>query len=278
MTGTDVKLVATDLDGTLLGAGTEVSARTTAALRGAVAAGAEVVVITGRSHHSAVPLLRHLDDAIRWVVCSNGASLYDQAVGALVEHLPLAGDALARMVEAITGKFRRVAFAWETPHGLFHSRQWAELREGGDARFSPRHSLLADGPAPAGDDVLKLLVAHDTLVGHDWFEALAPHVPVDLSAATSGASFVEVTGDGVTKGAALERMCRRLGIERSATVAFGDNGNDVDMLRWAGRGYAMANAHPSARAAAGATAPDHRHDGVAVVLEQLLALGPATGV
>jgi hypothetical protein len=269
----DVKLVATDLDGTLLGSEDAVSARTVAVLRAAASAGVEVVAITGRSHHSAVPLLRHIN-AIRWIVCSNGASLYDQTVEAIVEHLPLSARTLAAAVESINGKFRRVGFAWETPDGLFHSPRWVEVRRGTESsgRFSPRYSTLVDQVAPDGGDVLKLLVAHESLVGHDWFDALAPHVPFGLSAATSGASFVEITEGGANKGAALARMCRRLGVDQSATVAFGDNGNDIDMLRWAGRGYAMANAHPTALAAAAAQAPHHHLDGVARVLEDLLGL------
>jgi Cof subfamily protein (haloacid dehalogenase superfamily) len=272
----DVKLVATDLDGTLLGPEARVTRRTAATLQAVADAGVEVIAITGRSHRSAAPLLSHIP-AIRWVVCSNGASLYDQTIATLVDHVSLPEEELVAAIDTITGKFHDVGFAWETPAGLFHSRQWAENRRAveGDhatANYTATHAVEVDDRVPSGVDVLKLLVIHDNLTGHDWFEALAPHVPFGLFAATSGAPFVEITAGRANKGAALARMCRWLGVDRSATVAFGDNGNDVEMLRWAGRGYAMANAHPAARAAAVAVAPRHDHDGVARVLEDLLRL------
>ena len=91
--------------------------------------------------------------------------------------------------------------------------------------------------------MVKLMLAHHMLVTYDWLDALEPHIPFGLSASTSGATFVEITSGEADKGAALARLCARLGVDRSATVAFGDQSNDLGMLRWAGRSFAMDNAH-----------------------------------
>jgi hydroxymethylpyrimidine pyrophosphatase-like HAD family hydrolase len=75
----------------------------------------------------------------------------------------------------------------------------------------------------------------------------------------------------VTKASALARLAGELGVDAADVVAFGDMPNDVPMLEWAGAGYAMSGGHPLAIAAAARTAPPLAEDGVAQVIEELLA-------
>jgi hydroxymethylpyrimidine pyrophosphatase-like HAD family hydrolase len=82
---------------------------------------------------------------------------------------------------------------------------------------------------------------------------------------------LEISALGVSKASALARLAARRGVPAEAVVAFGDMPNDVPMLRWAGRGYAMTGGHPEAVAAAAELAPPCESDGVAQVLEQLLS-------
>jgi hydroxymethylpyrimidine pyrophosphatase-like HAD family hydrolase len=95
-------------------------------------------------------------------------------------------------------------------------------------------------------------------------------MPRGCLASTSGAPFVEVTGDGVHKGFGVARVCERLGIRPEEVVAFGDNHNDLAMLRWAGRGIAMANAQRVVLDAVDEVTGTHLDDGVAAVLETLV--------
>ena len=87
----------------------------------------------------------------------------------------------------------------------------------------------------------------------------------------SGAPFLEVMAAGVDKAWGVARLCERLGIDREDVVAFGDAPNDVEMLAWAGHGVAVANAVPEAREAADEVTASDEDDGVALVLERLLA-------
>jgi hydroxymethylpyrimidine pyrophosphatase-like HAD family hydrolase len=84
---------------------------------------------------------------------------------------------------------------------------------------------------------------------------------------------LEMSAPGVTKATALAWLAERLGVPRAEVVAFGDMPNDVPMLLWAGAGYAMSGGHDEALAAAPHVAPPLNEDGVAQVLEQLLAEG-----
>lgn len=82
---------------------------------------------------------------------------------------------------------------------------------------------------------------------------------------------LELSLPGVNKAVALAEYAANLGIEPAEVVAFGDMPNDIEMLRWAGQGYAMASGHPAAIQAAGKQAPHFDDDGVAQVLEERLA-------
>jgi hydroxymethylpyrimidine pyrophosphatase-like HAD family hydrolase len=85
-------------------------------------------------------------------------------------------------------------------------------------------------------------------------------------------SLLEISALGVSKGSTLAIMAKRLGISAQDSVAFGDNPNDISMLAWAGRSYAMADGHPDAKIHAKDVAPAHTDDGVAIILEELLQL------
>ena len=86
----------------------------------------------------------------------------------------------------------------------------------------------------------------------------------------SGAPFLEVLAPGVSKAWGVARLCERLGMAASEVLAFGDAMNDAELLRWAGRGVAMANAEPEALEAADEVTLSNDEDGVAAVIERLL--------
>lgn len=87
---------------------------------------------------------------------------------------------------------------------------------------------------------------------------------------SSPSALLEISGPGVSKASTLALCCAERGISHEEVVAFGDMPNDVEMLTWAGRSYAMGNAHPDVLAAASGRTVANNDDGVAVVIEQLL--------
>jgi hydroxymethylpyrimidine pyrophosphatase-like HAD family hydrolase len=117
-------------------------------------------------------------------------------------------------------------------------------------------------------------VRDDLLPGDALLDLAAPVLVGVVVVTNSNAndSLLELSALGVTKATTLERLARRWGIGQGEVVAFGDMPNDVEMLRWAGAGYAVGNAHPMVLAVADAHAPSIDDDGVALVLEELLSL------
>ena len=264
-----IRLLATDLDGTVLRSDGSVSDRTVSALQAAEDGGIMVVVATGRPPRWMRPIagaLGHTGVA----VCSNGAVVYDLHTDRVLEHTPISRDVVLAVAAAVRSRVPEVAFAIETRDAGFAREDSYPVApdvdlESGGIRVGSLDELVSD-------DVVKLLVRHSTLDSDGLLEA-AREVAGELAELThsSRSGLLEISAAGVTKAATLARIADRHGIAAEDVVAFGDMPNDLPMLAWAGRGYAMANAHPEVLAAAEHKAPSNDEDGVAQIVEQLLA-------
>jgi hydroxymethylpyrimidine pyrophosphatase-like HAD family hydrolase len=269
-----VRLVATDLDGTLLAPGAVLTDRTRAALARADAAGIVVVAATGRPVTTTAARLEAAP-TVRWLVCENGAVLYDRARREVAARYPMADAAVPAMVGSLRAGLPDAGLGWEGTAGYG--------AEAGFLTMSPPREGTPDvvvdrlGP-PWPTDVTKLLVGHPELERDGLLARVRPCLVDGLVATASTVSFVEIAGAGIDKGYGVARLCELLGVDRTEVAALGDHINDVALLRWAGRGVAMAGAHPEALAAAGEVAGSNADDGAAAWLEGLLEeQGQASG-
>jgi Cof subfamily protein (haloacid dehalogenase superfamily) len=260
------RLVATDLDGTLVRSDGRVSPRTRAALDQAREAGACVVFVTGRP-------VRWMADVVAdtglagHAICSNGALLVDLATGRAVLRRLLRPDLAVAVGERLRAALPGLVFAVEREDGFAR-----------EAEYSPRFDRgLEHEVAPlagiASSPLLKLLGRHERS-SSDELVATARRVldgeaSVTHSTDAGRGGLLEVAAPGVTKASTLAAYADRLGLGAADVVAFGDMPNDLEMLAWAGTAYAMANAHPDVLAAVQRVAPPNDEDGVAQVLEQL---------
>jgi len=262
-----VRLVATDLDGTLLGPGGELSPRTAAALRAVDAEGIVVVAATGRSYLTATVRLAAAD-SVRWLVCSNGAVLYDRHAGAVLDRHGIDAAAVPAAVDAIRAGLPEVGFAWESARGLGAEEGFLVMAPSRDGR--PDVVVDRFGP-PYPDGLTKLMVGHPELARDGLLHAVRPFVVDGLVASASSVPFIEIAAPGIDKAFGVARLCERLGVDRSEVAALGDHINDIALLRWAGRSVAMGDAHPEARAAAREVTAACGEDGAARWLEALVA-------
>jgi HAD superfamily hydrolase (TIGR01484 family) len=256
-----IRLVATDLDGTLLRTDGTFSDRTIAALARVQDLGIAVVFVSARSPRT-VPLDAARAGVRGFAVCGNGAITYDLAADRVVAHRPFPPEAVARLVTALREAAPGVAFGCELELEFGHEP--AYLRE--DSGY-PAHVL--DALELARRPVTKLIAQHLRLPLPELLSVAAGVVGEDAVATISGTRFVELNAPGVTKAAAVEALSVDLGIESHETIAFGDNLNDIPLLGWAGRGVAVANAQPEVIAVADEVTSSNDEDGVAVVLESL---------
>jgi len=260
-----IRLVATDLDGTLLGPDGRASPRTVAALRAAHAAGIRVVAATGRSHRSAGPTLAPIGVVDR-AICSNGAMVVRLDPFEVEAHTPIPAAVAASVIATVRAAIAGAGVGWEHLGGFGWDPTWLAQRP-------PTLGEAATGDVddpPDGTDLTKVLVTHPELTHDDLLEALGGVLPSTVVPSTSGAAFIEVTVAGADKGTALAALCARWGIRADEVVAVGDHRNDLGMLAWAGRGVAMGNAHPEVLALADEVTDGHDADGLAAVVEGLL--------
>jgi Cof subfamily protein (haloacid dehalogenase superfamily) len=263
-----VRLIATDLDGTIVRSDGEISDRTRAALAAAEDAGLLVVFVTGRPPRWMAPVAeaagRH-----GIAICANGAIVYDLHNATVIEEFPMDAEVARGLATAIRHAVPGVAFAVERRGGF-----------GLEPRYEARYELPSDAFVAELDElltgpVIKLLARHTTMPSADLHAAAAAAVG-ELAVLTTATfsetdGLLELSAAGVTKAFGLERLAAEHGIAAAEVVAFGDMPNDLPMLAWAGHAVAVANAHPDVIALADEVTASNDDDGVARVIERLLA-------
>ncbi|GAB2177534.1 Cof-type HAD-IIB family hydrolase [Dongia sp. agr-C8] len=263
---TDIQLIASDLDGTLLRHDGSLSPRTVAAVKAAVKAGFQMVLASGRPPRTMQPIADQL--GLKNIgVASNGAILYDFDRQAVIENRHVPRDVLKSIILRLREREPSVCFATEHGHHV-----------GTEPHF-PRPDTWVSGIAPkigdidalCAEDVIKLAVHHPDHAVETLAELVRAVAGNELSVTFSGMHFVEVAAAGVSKALGLADACKRLGVDPKNVVAFGDMPNDLAMLSFVGRGVAVGNAHPDVMAEGYETTGTNDQDGVAQVIEALVA-------
>jgi Cof subfamily protein (haloacid dehalogenase superfamily) len=226
-------------------------------------AGAVLVLVTGRPPRWMPPIVEatgHRGVAI----CANGALVYDLHTSTVVRHTLLSAAALAEIVAALRRDLPGIAFAVERHDtGFAHEPSYRPRWDSSDAKsIRPLEELLSDG-------AVKLLARHDG-IAPDVVIATAHRSIGGMASVTHSTSdgLLEISAKGVSKATGLASLAAEHGIDASQVVAFGDMPNDLPMLAWAGRGIAVANAHPDVLAVADEVTASNDDDGVAQVLDR----------
>jgi Cof subfamily protein (haloacid dehalogenase superfamily) len=266
MGGEQIRLVATDLDGTLLHTDGTVTARTREVLNAVEELGVTVVFVTGRPVRWMDALWEHVGGHGLAIV-SNGGILYDVHNHEVRMARPIPLDAGLEVAKRLRDAIPGTTFAMERIEGF--------AKEAGFMPRVPPPTDLRVGPAEEilDDQVVKLLARHEDAEPEEFWAEVESHVGHLVTTTWSSlGALVEMSAVGVSKASTLELLCADRGIDASQVVAFGDMPNDLAMLEWAGTSYAMANAHPAVLDLAGRVAPSNEEDGVAAVLSELLDL------
>jgi Cof subfamily protein (haloacid dehalogenase superfamily) len=262
-----IRLVASDLDGTLFGPDHQLSERTCRAITRAAERGVRFVAATGRSHRTALPRIARAPE-IELICASNGAATWDVNGGDFLVTRCIADTTLPKVVDILRTSFPTMAFGWESAAGFGWDPQWLDRRE-----HSPELAAPEWEPGPLDPvrhrELFKIMAWDGELKQAELAAVVSEQMPADVVCTTSGADFVEITGDGVDKASAVAAWCSTAGIDADEVVAFGDQHNDLTLLGWAGHGVAMGNAHPDVQATADEVIGTNAEDAVATFLESL---------
>ena len=268
-----IRLIATDLDDTLLNERGDVNPRVLDALKAAMALGCGVTLSSGRMLEAMLPLAGKIGVNAPMLLY-NGAMAYDIARDEVLfaDQLPFeTALEIARLCES-AGYYIQAY----PGRGYFCPRVTdATRRYAASIRVEPTpvNMPIAEWMAQNPSGMQKLLLV-DTVEGADRAkEMLKAAFPTGANFLKSRPHYVEIAPEGVDKGAALLRLAGLLGLDRSEVMAFGDGQNDVTMIAAAGVGVSMQNGCPEARAAADRIAPPNTEDGVAQVIEEYLEKG-----
>lgn len=268
-----LRLIASDLDGTLLRSDREtVSARTRAALERASDAGIAIVLVSARGPGSVTAIADGLSIG-GLAICSNGAIVYDLATGETIRHRPLASEVAAAMIRKLREWLPDVCFAAETEDVIACEPSFKGAWDGWEL---PDDTVYGDALELVATPVTKL-IARDAGRSIEELAAAAREVAGEAAAVSvSGEWVIEILAAGVNKAAALEELTNILGVKAEEVVAFGDYPNDLPMLAWAGRSIAPANAHPEVLTSVDDITASNDDDGVAIAIEELLAQAETT--
>ncbi|KOG37035.1 HAD family hydrolase [Streptomyces resistomycificus] len=264
------RLLASDLDGTLLDSLGRLTDPVAAALHQAHDAGLALAVLTARPRRDVPAAVYDRMPAATYWAYSNGAVIHDPASGA--PHVTgFAPEQALRLVAAL----RSAHPTWSCALDLVDRTLLIDpFPLPAAARWSHVVRLRTTAEARLPDVVPKILV-HTATACDAAVVAEAQRVTGQEALATaSGPHFVELMPPGVGKPQALTHICVRLGISLDAAVAVGDGLNDLAMLRLAGLGATPANAPPEVRRAADLVLPSNDQDAVAVLIGRLLARHP----
>ncbi|MFD9327427.1 Cof-type HAD-IIB family hydrolase [Streptomyces sp. NPDC060065] len=269
------RLIATDLDGTLLRDDKSVSERTVAALAAAEQAGIEVFFVTGRPARWMDVVSDHVHGH-GLAICGNGAAVVDLHGGPgahrFVKIRELAPDVALDVIQLLRAAAPGTVVAVERTYGLHLEPAYPSMHMEPPEIIAPAEKLLAEDALDADQPVLKVLAYHPDMDPDDFLTVARLAIGDRASVTRSSPSaLLEISGPGVSKASTLALCCAERGISHEEVIAFGDMPNDVEMLTWAGRSYAMGNAHPAVIAAASGRTVANNEDGVAVVIEQIIA-------
>jgi len=266
-----VRLIATDLDHTLLDETGRVTQRTRDALDAARAAGVFVVPVTARQ-----PIgLRAIEDQTGftdWALCSNGAFAIHVTSGEVLFTQEAPASVLQTLAAALNERIPDLLYASvrNAGSGLIAQQGYERVARHEDHKRDPASIDTAPLAEVLAEPSLKLVIRHPEIGTGEIIRTIAELGLSGFEVTHSGAPFVEVMAEGVSKASGLVQLCAKLDIAQADTVAFGDGLNDLEMLAWAGRGVAVANALPEVLAVADEVTASNQDHGVARVIERLL--------
>ena len=270
-----VRMIATDIDGTLLRSDYTISERTSEAIRRAQGSGLPVVFVTGRPPRW-LDEIAALSGHTGVAVSANGAVIYDLATAQIVASAPLHPPTLGEITSVLRELFANVVFGVEYGMSFAHEPEYRH-----DWEISPLVDRAGNRIAPPTVAELDMIItqpavkllAKDRTATPDEFMyaaavALAGRCTVTHSSRTA---LLEISAHGVTKATGLAQVAQSMGIESSEVAAIGDMPNDLPMYEWAGHTFAVANAHPAVREAADHIVGSNDEDAVAQLIESVLA-------
>lgn len=266
------KLIAFDMDGTLLNSEKQISERTLEAVDRAFDAGKEVILSTGRCVAELREYFKRIP-GLRYVVCSSGAILYDVKE----EKILYSNSISTELAEKILTESKKEDLMVHllAIESIVQKKDIPQMERFGMGVYRPMYEKVTTQVDDIYEyykehpfEVPKLNLYHATAEGRERTRKRL--AGLDLVLADAEKTALECSATGVTKGTGLLRLCEHLGIEPEETIAVGDADNDLNILETAGLAIAVGNANEHVKAVAAVVVNDCDHDGCAEAIDKYL--------
>lgn len=262
-----VAIIFSDIDGTLINSEFQVTDKTKASIRRAVEAGKVFVPVSARMPEAIKPIIDSIG-IVSPIISYNGALIQNQAEEAIASH-PMKTQTALEICQFVQEKESEIAwnvYSFHKWYAMDRQHEWI-VREEKIVNVASEQASLVD--VSQLESVHKVLLMGDPELIGPLEIRLKKDFP-ELSIAKSAPYFIEIMAQGIEKGLAVKTFADYMGVPLEETIAFGDNFNDLDMLRTVGKGYVMKNGPQAVQEAIGNLTDDHNHDGIAKVLDRFL--------
>lgn len=266
------KLIAIDMDGTLLDDNKILSEKNIEALEKAHNQGFEIVVATGRSYTAAMPFIKQIKQGIvEYLICSNGAIIYNLNKKEIVFNDILSKEQIVELLEL--NDYLGDTYIHFVNEDTIHAHQnpiGKYVIMDGYLSFLPI-KLDSREELSSVKNLNKALITVD----EDFIDSTLARIPQEYfkkyNIVKSSENYIEVINQGVDKGHALEKLINKLNIDKSNIVAIGDQQNDLGMFELAGLSYAMSGASDFIKSKATKIGPSNNDSGIAKILGEILS-------
>lgn len=270
----EYKLIAFDMDGTLLTSKNTISEPVQKALNEAVCAGKTVIICTGRTYRELIDYDQREFQKIRYYVCENGALVYDSHKQEIISRVCLPEELVLHILDLAEPEDTMVYLASGGQNMVnredalrmeyFHAERYKDIELRSAVLCEDIIKGYREHPVP----VEKMNLYSATAGLRDKFYELLKDLPVSLVFAEE--TGLEMMPPDISKAYGFRKLCEHLNIPMEETIAVGDSDNDVEMIQAAGLGIAMKNARPCVKQASDTEVSDNDHDGCAEAVRTYL--------
>lgn len=268
------RLIAFDMDGTLLNSDKQVSEGNRRAMKEAAAQGKLIALSTGRD----MPEIRVLQDKledVRYVICMSGSLVYDWKEDKVIYSHPLPPEIAEKLLEF--GKTRDTMIHIHSDDSVVEQDKVDHMEQFHMGVYQPMFQKITHKVGDVRDyfhahpdRMYKINFYHKVIDERIESRKMLEKAAYDIDLVYSEISSLECTARGISKGSGLERLCEHLGIDAAETIAVGDAYNDLEILEAAGLAVAMGNANDDVKKAADVMVADNDHDGCAEAIYRYL--------
>jgi Cof subfamily protein (haloacid dehalogenase superfamily) len=263
----NTKLIALDLDGTLLRSDKTISPRNRNAIRRAVDAGINVILASGRMHSSMAKYAVELEFSPETLIVSYNGALTRTLAGETFFETPLKAEVADFVIDFCREHDLHLNYYLRDVLYTAVKDRWVDVYF---SRVGSAATISGDLKQFAGESPTKVLIIDEGSVISRLCPEMQAHFDGSANILITDDEYLEFMSPDASKGRAIERIAEHLGVSRQECLAMGDNNNDLSMIEWAGRGIAMSGGRASLLDRVAEHAPSADDDGVACVIEQLL--------